>query len=151
NGGGDDGSHHRRAAPGRGAVGGGWFMHGCSSRALRANRAHNDGRGNGRRTAVGRCPIGTAPVVDEAALFRALESGHLAGAGLDVFDPEPPEPDNPLLKMKNVVVTPHIASGTDRGVYAMMDGTATQVIQLLKGERPTWLVNPDVWPGRLQT
>lgn len=89
------------------------------------------------------------PVVDEAALIRALESGHLAGAGLDVFDPEPPMPDNPLLGMKNVVVTPHIASGTDKGIYAMMHGVVDQIIQILKGERPPHIVN-NVWPGRVQ-
>ncbi|MEZ4618624.1 MAG: NAD(P)-dependent oxidoreductase [Caldilineaceae bacterium] len=69
------------------------------------------------------------PVVDEAALIRALQSGHLAAAGLDVFDPEPPLADNPLLTMKNVVVTPHIASSTDRGVHSMMHGVADQIIQ----------------------
>ena len=90
------------------------------------------------------------PVVDEAALIQALESGHLAGAALDVFDPEPPLADNPLLKMKNVVVTPHIASGTDRGVHAMMHGVADQIIQILNGERPPHIVN-NVWPGRVQT
>lgn len=89
------------------------------------------------------------PVVDEAALIQALQSGHLAGAGLDVFDPEPPMPDNPLLKMKNVVVTPHIASGTDKGVHAMMHGVADQIIQILNGERPPHIVN-QVWPGRVQ-
>jgi D-3-phosphoglycerate dehydrogenase len=89
------------------------------------------------------------PVVDEAALIRVLEAGHLAGAGLDVFDPEPPEPDNLLLRMINVVVTPHIASGTDRGLAAMMNGAIDQVLQVLRGERPTFLVNPEAWPGRV--
>jgi phosphoglycerate dehydrogenase-like enzyme len=88
-------------------------------------------------------------VIDEAALIRVLQEGHLAGAGLDVFDPEPPKPDNPLLKMKNVVVTPHIASSTDRGIWAMMHGVADQVIQVVRGERPAFMVNPEVWPGRL--
>lgn len=90
------------------------------------------------------------PVVDEAALIRALQEGHFAAAGLDVFDPEPPHEDNPLLKMRNVVVTPHIASSTDRGIYAMMHGVADQVIQLFNGERPPYLLNPEVWPGRVQ-
>ena len=52
------------------------------------------------------------PVVDEAALIDALQQGAIAGAGLDVFEQEPVDPDNPLLKMDNVVVTPHIAGTT---------------------------------------
>lgn len=90
------------------------------------------------------------PVIDEAALIRMMQEGHFAAAGLDVFDPEPPEPSNPLLAMKNVVTTPHIASGTDRGVYAMMHGVADQVIQVLNGERPPHLLDPSAWPGRVQ-
>ena len=88
------------------------------------------------------------PVVDEPALIRVLRDGHLAGAALDVTDPEPPRPDNPLLRMKNVIVTPHIASGTDRGIHAMMHGVADQIAQVIAGERPRSMVNPKVWPGR---
>ncbi len=51
-------------------------------------------------------------IVDEAALIKALEAGTIAGAGLDVFEQEPIAPDNPLLKMDNVILTPHIAAGT---------------------------------------
>lgn len=91
------------------------------------------------------------PVVDEGALVRALESGHLAGAALDVFDPEPPLPDNPLFHLPNVVVTPHIASYTDRAEEAMCAGAAEQVLQVLRGERPPFLVNPEAWPGRTAT
>lgn len=90
------------------------------------------------------------PVVDEQALIRLLQEGHFAAVGLDVFDPEPPDPNNPLLSMKNVVTTPHIASSTTQGVWDMMHGTADQVIQVINGERPTYLVNPDAWPGRMQ-
>ncbi|MEZ4861300.1 MAG: hydroxyacid dehydrogenase [Caldilineaceae bacterium] len=89
------------------------------------------------------------PVIDEAALIRALQDGHFAAAGLDVFDPEPPMPDNPLLKMKNVVLTPHIASNTDLGVHAMMHGVADQIIQIVAGERPPHIVNKAAWPGRV--
>jgi D-3-phosphoglycerate dehydrogenase len=88
------------------------------------------------------------PVVDEAALIRVLTEGHLAGAGLDVFDPEPPLPDNPLLQMTHVVLTPHIASYTDRGLEAMMHGVIDQILLILQGERPPFLVNPAAWPGR---
>lgn len=89
------------------------------------------------------------PIVDEAALIRALQNGALAGAALDVFDPEPPEPDNPLLHMTNVVATPHVASFTDRGTSGMQHGVADQLIQIFQGERPPFLVDPTVWPGRV--
>jgi phosphoglycerate dehydrogenase-like enzyme len=82
-------------------------------------------------------------------LIQALQDGHLAGAGLDVFDPEPPAPDNPLLQMDNVVITPHIASNTGRGVWRMSQGAVDQVLQVLSGERPTYLLNPEAWPGRV--
>ena len=89
------------------------------------------------------------PVLDEAALIAVLNDGHLAGAGLDVFDPEPPLPDNPLLKMLNVVVTPHIASNTDRGMAAMHSGATDNIVLAAQGQRPRWIVNADVWPGRM--
>ncbi len=88
-------------------------------------------------------------VVDESALIRVLQDGHLAGAALDVFDPDPPSPDNPLLHMPNVVVTPHIAPFTDGGFQAMWSGVARQIGQLLRAERPANLVNPEIWPGQV--
>ena len=95
--------------------------------------------------------VSRGPVVDEAALIRALEDGHLAGAGLDVFDPEPPLPDNPLLRLTNVVVTPHVASNTDKGYWRMSQGVVDQVLQVLAGERPSFLIDPAAWPGRVGT
>ncbi len=88
------------------------------------------------------------PIIDETALVKILQEGHLAGAALDVFDPEPPAPDNPLLKMDKVVLTPHIASYTDLGSQTMGEGAVEQVLQLLQGQRPPHLMNPDIWPGR---
>jgi D-3-phosphoglycerate dehydrogenase / 2-oxoglutarate reductase len=88
------------------------------------------------------------PVVDEAALIEALQEGHLAGAGLDVFDPEPPAPDNPLLHMDNVVVTPHLAANTVQSSRRCSHSVADQILQMLAGEQPTFLLNPTVWPGR---
>ena len=95
--------------------------------------------------------VSRGPVVDEAALIRALQAGHLAGAGLDVFDPEPPMADNLLLRMTNVVVTPHIASNTDQGYWRMSQSVVDQVLQVLAGERPSCLLDPAAWPGRVGT
>lgn len=89
------------------------------------------------------------PVVDEAALLAALRQGRIAGAGLDVFEVEPPLASNPLFTLENVVVTPHIASYTEAGVEAMGRGVVEQLEVVFRGQRPPNLVNPDVWPGRL--
>ena len=84
-------------------------------------------------------------LVDETALYEALKSEHLHGAGLDVFDPEPPPVDNPLLHLDNVIATPHIASSTPQGKARMWSGAVEQVVQVLQGQRPPHLLNPDVW------
>ena len=83
--------------------------------------------------------------VDEAALTAALDSGHLFGAGLDVTDPEPPLAGNPLLGRDNVVITPHVASATVVGRRRLVVHAMEQVLQVLRGERPPHLINPEVW------
>jgi glyoxylate reductase len=96
-----------------------------------------------KRTAVF---INTArgPLVDQRALHDALKSGTIFAAGLDVTDPEPPRSDDPLLKLPNVVVAPHIASATVGTRNAMADICARNLLAGLKGEKlPAW-VNPDV-------
>jgi D-3-phosphoglycerate dehydrogenase / 2-oxoglutarate reductase len=84
--------------------------------------------------------------VDEAALLAALESGHLFGAGLDVTDPEPPDPDNPLLHRLDTVITPHIASGTQAGKRRIYATALEQALKVLRGEQPPHMVNSEVWP-----
>lgn len=73
-------------------------------------------------------------VVDEAALIAALQSGHLSGAGLDVFATEPPGKNNPLLAMPNVVVTPHSGSGTVDGLRVKAAQYAENIRRVLTGE-----------------
>ena len=82
---------------------------------------------------------------DEAALTQALTSGHLAGAGLDVWDQEPPPLDHPLLAMDNVFATFHTAGVTHEARRNVAVIGAEQILQLLAGERPPRLVNPEVW------
>ena len=83
---------------------------------------------------------------DEAALVQALQSGHLAGAGLDVWDQEPPPLDHPLLAMENVFATFHVAGVTHEGRRNVAAISAEQIVGLLAGERPPRLINPEVWP-----
>lgn len=84
---------------------------------------------------------------DEAALADALRSGHLAGAGLDVWDQEPPPPGHPLLGLPNVVATYHTAGVTHEARRNNATLAATQIAELLtQGRRPPRLVNPQVWP-----
>lgn len=90
---------------------------------------------------------GRGKVVDEAALIKALKEGWLAGAGLDVLEQEPPAPDNPLLKMDNVFLTPHYASASIQGGIARRDKAARQLATILSGRWPEdGLVNPKVKP-----
>ncbi len=78
-------------------------------------------------------------VVDEAALIDALKSGHLGGAGLDVFTTEPTPSDNPLFQLENVVLTPHMAAHTDDALKAM-SMVAEDVIRVLEGKEPAYRV-----------
>ncbi|WP_427911489.1 hydroxyacid dehydrogenase [Ramlibacter sp. MMS24-I3-19] len=82
---------------------------------------------------------------DEAALVQALRSGHLAGAGLDVWDQEPPPLDHPLLAMDNVFATFHTAGVTHEARRNVATIAAEQIAGLLAGERPPRLVNPEAW------
>ena len=84
-------------------------------------------------------------LVDQEALVAALDSGKLLGAGLDVTDPEPLPPAHPLLGRDDVVVTPHVASATAEAKRRMLATAFEQILQVLNGERPANLVNPEVW------
>jgi phosphoglycerate dehydrogenase-like enzyme len=87
-------------------------------------------------------------VVDEGAMIEALRTGTIAGAGLDVFVKEPPEHDNPLFSMENVVVTPHLSSFTEEGKRKMGVAVVEGVLDVLSGKRPRFMVNGDIWETR---
>jgi D-3-phosphoglycerate dehydrogenase len=87
--------------------------------------------------------------VDESALVDALRSGRLAGAGLDVFTEEPLAVDSPLRSLDNVVLTPHIGGWTAESLPRLAQTTAREILTVLRGERPTRLVNPEAWPAFL--
>lgn len=80
-------------------------------------------------------------VVDEAALVRALEEGWIAGAGLDVFAQEPIASDHPLLRMSNVVLTPHIATGTRDSIIEKTQAACANFRRVINGERPLNVIN----------
>ena len=84
---------------------------------------------------------------DEAALEQALRSGHLGGAGLDVWSVEPPPADHPLLTLDNVLASHHTAGVTVDSRRQMATMAATQILQVAQGGRPPRLVNPEVWPA----
>ncbi|MBI1913219.1 MAG: hydroxyacid dehydrogenase [Planctomycetes bacterium] len=84
-------------------------------------------------------------LVDETALIKALDSGPLQGAGLDVFEQEPPPPNHPLLNRDDVIATPHIAAATDAAKRALWTSALTQTLQLLNNELPPHVVNPEAW------
>ena len=86
------------------------------------------------------------PIIDEQALIDALETGTIAGAGLDVLEQEPPSNDNPLLQMENVLVSPHVASATTRMRPETRRRVGREVALVLRNKWPMSCVNPTVLP-----
>lgn len=84
------------------------------------------------------------PIVDEAALTRVLQEGRIAGAGLDVFEQEPTPVDNPLLKLDNVIVTPHAICFTDECMRGLAESAFRSALSVAHGRRPAHIVNPEV-------
>jgi D-3-phosphoglycerate dehydrogenase len=83
-------------------------------------------------------------VLDQTALVSALKEGRIAGAGLDVTDPEPPARSDPLLAMENVILTPHVAWYSEESREHVTVEAAREAVRILRGERPRSPVNPEV-------
>ena len=91
--------------------------------------------------------VARGPIVDEPALIAVLRAKRIAGAGLDVFEQEPVDPQNPLLRMDNVIVTPHALCWTDECFHSIASAGLQSVVDYSLGRRPVHIVNPDAWPG----
>ena len=83
------------------------------------------------------------PIVQERALIDALEAGRIAGAGLDVLEQEPPSPDNPLLRMRNVILSPHGMAWTKEGIAGNSRDACRNLLAVARGEVPACLANPE--------
>lgn len=92
--------------------------------------------------------IARGPLVDEAALLSALKARQIAGAGLDVWDEEPPQPDHPLLALDNVIGTPHYLSATWESLQSLCEALQSNIFRVLADKRPEHVINPEVFEGR---
>ena len=88
------------------------------------------------------------PLVDEQALAEALHQRRIAGAALDVFEVEPPTPDNPILTAPNIVLSPHTAGNTIEAARTLALASADIAIAVFAGRRPEGFLNPEVWEKR---
>ncbi|MGQ9647263.1 MAG: C-terminal binding protein [Thermodesulfobacteriota bacterium] len=84
------------------------------------------------------------PIIDEKALIQALERGQVSGAGLDVLEKEPPDPDNPLLKTESVILSPHVGFYSEESIHELKRRAAKIVSAVLLGRWPKTVVNPEV-------
>jgi len=84
-------------------------------------------------------------IVDGEALFKALNEGEIAGAGLDVLEKEPPSADDPLLSCRKLIVTPHSAWYSEESLERLKTIGMDEIVRVLNGKRPRFVVNPEVF------
>jgi len=84
------------------------------------------------------------PIVDQAALYRALVDRTIAGAAMDVLEQEPPAPDDPFLQLDNVLFTPHTSSWSAESILQLRRDTARNVVDVFQGRTPRSVVNRKV-------
>ncbi len=85
------------------------------------------------------------PVIDQEALTEALQRRQIAGAALDVLEQEPPRPDDPILKLENVMILPHTGTTTNETRRAMIDLAVDNLLDAVRGLQPRAMVNPEAW------
>jgi D-3-phosphoglycerate dehydrogenase len=88
--------------------------------------------------------VARGPIIDQLALTQALKEGRLAGAALDVLEPEPIAPDDPLLELENVILTPHAIGMTDEMLAGTGKSASESVLAVSSGQLPRYIANPDV-------
>lgn len=105
------------------------------------------------RLRPGACLINTSRggLIDEAALLQALQSHQLAGAALDVFDPEPPDLTQPLFRDPRVIVTPHAAFVSVESLHDLRTRVMQQIVMVLSGQRPPNVLNPQIYDESLKS
>lgn len=91
------------------------------------------------------CNVSRGGTVDEPALVAALQAGRIGGAALDVYAAQPLAADHPLRTLPNVVLSPHVAGLSRESAAKMSEVAATDVVRVLRGERPVHLINPEAW------
>ncbi len=89
--------------------------------------------------------VGRGPIVDSAALYRALSEGKIRGAALDVTEPEPIPPDHPLLTLDKCLIIPHIGTSTWETRSLMTEISVASLLRMLRGEPPLHFANPEVF------
>jgi D-3-phosphoglycerate dehydrogenase len=87
-------------------------------------------------------------LIDTDGLIEAVSSGHLRGAAMDVFDKEPLPPGHPFTTTDGILLSPHIGGASEEAMERTAVQVASQVLDVLQGRRPEYLVNPDVWEKR---
>ena len=87
-------------------------------------------------------------LIDNDALIAAVDSGHLRGAAIDVFEKEPLQPNHPLTRCNGILLSPHIGGATEAALRRTAKQVASAVVNVLNSERPEHLVNPEVWENR---
>ena len=87
---------------------------------------------------------GRGALIDQKALVKAIKEGEIAAAGLDVLEFEPPDPEDEIFRLDNVITTGHIGAATTEALIRLRQSVARSIVDVLSGKRPKDIANPDV-------